>query len=170
MRGLPVARASSPDGRWAYTLYDESGGEYPFIHALDTETATARCIDLDQLAGRDDLYALSLHVGPSGAIAVRHIERERPLLVVDPGTFQVRAPAQPAPRRSRPQEDGGSAWPIVAAGLGLIVLVVFVRRRVRDNVQSYATSGLERDVVRADVGAAGGDGQGGARPAELERR
>ena len=44
MRGFPVTRATSPDGRWAYTLYQ--GGEHPFIHALDTVGRTARCIDL----------------------------------------------------------------------------------------------------------------------------
>ena len=42
MRGLPLTRAASSDGRWAYTLYD-GGGVRPFIHALDTSTATARC-------------------------------------------------------------------------------------------------------------------------------
>src|SRR6266508_2701124 len=37
MRGSPLTRASSPDGRWAYTLYD-GAGQTPFIHALDTQT------------------------------------------------------------------------------------------------------------------------------------
>ena len=46
MRGQPLTRATSPDGRWAYTLYDGAGKE-PFIHALDTSTRSARCIDLD---------------------------------------------------------------------------------------------------------------------------
>src|SRR3954465_5440752 len=48
MRGFPVTRATSPDGRWAYTLYD-GGGHAPFVHALDTASATARCIDLPGL-------------------------------------------------------------------------------------------------------------------------
>ena len=52
MRGSPLTRASSPDGRWAYTLYDGAGGT-PFIHALDTTRRTARCIDLDTLTGTD---------------------------------------------------------------------------------------------------------------------
>jgi hypothetical protein len=39
MRGSPVTRAMSPDGRWAYTLYDGAGGT-PFVHALDTSTAS----------------------------------------------------------------------------------------------------------------------------------
>ena len=49
MRGNPLSRATSVDGRWAYTLYD-GGGAQPFVHALDTANATARCIDLDGLA------------------------------------------------------------------------------------------------------------------------
>ena len=38
--------ATSPDGRWAYTLYD-GAGRHPFVHALDTVGRTAACIDLD---------------------------------------------------------------------------------------------------------------------------
>jgi hypothetical protein len=51
MRGNPLTRTTSPDGRWAYTLYDGNGK--PFVHALDTVGRTARCLDLDALAGRD---------------------------------------------------------------------------------------------------------------------
>ncbi|HEY3190613.1 MAG TPA: hypothetical protein VGJ70_24190, partial [Solirubrobacteraceae bacterium] len=59
MRGLPLSRATSADGRSAYTLYDGGGGE-PFIHALDTRARTAVCVDLPQLAGRGDLSSLRL--------------------------------------------------------------------------------------------------------------
>jgi hypothetical protein len=45
MNGMPVARASSPDGRWVYTLYGNSDN-YPFVHALDTRSRTAVCIGL----------------------------------------------------------------------------------------------------------------------------
>lgn len=129
MRGLPLTRAYSPDGRWAYTLYDYSGGEHPFIHALDTETATAKCIDLDQLAGRDDYVAFSLHVGPSGAIEVRD-EATRPLLVVDPDSFAVSEPSRP--RAARPTADeGGGGRLIVAAGLALLALLGLAGARLR---------------------------------------
>src|SRR5438094_4898 len=37
--------APSGDGRWVYTLYS-SGDNYPFVHALDTTTLTARCVGL----------------------------------------------------------------------------------------------------------------------------
>jgi len=45
MRGQPVTRATSPDGRWAYTLYARQKRE-PFVHALDTARREALCIDL----------------------------------------------------------------------------------------------------------------------------
>jgi hypothetical protein len=64
MVGLPVARAMSADGRWAYTLYDKQGKEW-FIHALDTERGEARCIDLDGIAPVD-----GLHVGRGGTLIV----------------------------------------------------------------------------------------------------
>ena len=41
-------------GRWAYTLYAVPGAT-PFVHALDTAKRTARCIDLDRLAGHGRL-------------------------------------------------------------------------------------------------------------------
>ena len=38
-------RAWSPNRTWAYTLYN--GGEsHAFVHALNTRTRSARCIDL----------------------------------------------------------------------------------------------------------------------------
>ena len=67
MRGYPITRATSPDGRLAYTLYD-GAGEHPFIHALDTMGRTAVCIDLHGLMGRDDLYDLRLAVSEDGSM------------------------------------------------------------------------------------------------------
>src|SRR6478736_5698317 len=57
MRGAPITRMLSPDGRWAYTLYDGAGGE-PFVHALDTATSRAHCIDLPMLVGNQALWDL----------------------------------------------------------------------------------------------------------------
>lgn len=45
MRGMPLARATGPGGRWEYTLYSQPGN-YPFVHALDTVSRTAVCIGL----------------------------------------------------------------------------------------------------------------------------
>ena len=45
MNGFPMTRATSPDGTWAYTLYTRQGA-HPFVHALDTGHARAKCLDL----------------------------------------------------------------------------------------------------------------------------
>lgn len=45
MRGYPVARAATANESSVYTLYDPNGN-YPFVHALDTQHATAVCIGL----------------------------------------------------------------------------------------------------------------------------
>ena len=43
MQGWAVDRATTADGRWAYTLYANPGG-FPFIHALDTVNGVAHCV------------------------------------------------------------------------------------------------------------------------------
>ncbi len=45
MAGSPVARITSADGRWVYTLYQQQDN-YPFVHALDTASRTAICVGL----------------------------------------------------------------------------------------------------------------------------
>ena len=85
MAGMPFARAMSDDGRWAYTFYS---AEEPFIHALDTENRTAKCIDLPQLAGRD-VSTLKLKVGDG---ALRLERQSTATLFVDTRTFEVSAP------------------------------------------------------------------------------
>ena len=45
MNGVALNRVWSPNRTWAYTLYN-GGASHAFIHALDTRTRTARCIDL----------------------------------------------------------------------------------------------------------------------------
>jgi hypothetical protein len=65
MRGNPLSRVLSPDGRFAYTLYDGNG--HPFVHALDTAASTARCIDLVGLP-RQLLWSLRLHLGSGGKV------------------------------------------------------------------------------------------------------
>jgi hypothetical protein len=45
MTGSPVTRATTRDGRWAYTLYTRGDGT-AFVHALDTVHLAAVCVDL----------------------------------------------------------------------------------------------------------------------------
>jgi hypothetical protein len=52
MQGLPLARASSPDGTWQLTLYRRPSG-VPFVHALMATDLAAFCINLPASARVD---------------------------------------------------------------------------------------------------------------------
>jgi hypothetical protein len=131
MRGNPLSRAAGPDGRCAYTLYDGAGAT-PFIHALDTSGRTARCIDLDALAGNPYLARLRLRLNESGALTIR--DGDETELIVDTKTFRVRAPAGAA-AGSAARHDSGNGWPLAGwAVLGTLVAsgsLLLARRRRR---------------------------------------
>ena len=133
MRGYPLTRVASSDGRWEYTLYD-GGGKEPFVHALDTVGRTARCIDLD---------ALSLLIGGDMS-QLRMRLREgtlvidaggSPLVRIDTGTFAVHEPAAASAvtRTPSPEPDRGSWWIPVLTVLALVAIFAFAvfRRRPR---------------------------------------
>jgi hypothetical protein len=124
MRGSPISRAMSPDGRWAYTLYDGADGPHPFIHALDTERGRAKCIDLDDLA-RDASYGMVLRVRRDGGIHVRPIDGGASVLTVDPRSFAVREPrdAPPPAPAAAASEGGGPGWLWPAAGVVVLALL-----------------------------------------------
>lgn len=132
MRGYPVTRAVSPDGRWAYTLYDGAGGR-PFVHALDTAERTAACIDVDALAGRSDLMDVRLAVAGGGS-EIRIVAGAETVAVIDAGTLRLSEPAPPAPAAAVLADDGSTPWPLVG-GLGALALAaglaIVLRRRKR---------------------------------------
>lgn len=134
MRGYPLTRTASPDGRWAYTLYD-GGGAHPFIHALDTANATAACIDLDDLAGRPDLGGMNLDVGEA-TLTVR--DGDAAVAVIDRETFAVRDPS-PRPATARAADGGGSDVPWTAVGVGAAAIAL---------IGAAALAGLRRSPVR----------------------
>jgi hypothetical protein len=151
MTGQPVARQMSPDGRWAYTLY--GGGEETFIHALDTERATAVCVDLHEFGSRD-LFRLGLEVDPTtGAITV--LERRAPAAVVDPETFAV---GEPPAAESAADADGGGglAWIAIGAGAVLLVGAGLIMRRGR--TVTRPDSGTEDGVDDLELLVATRDG------------
>jgi hypothetical protein len=90
MRGAPLARETSADGRWAYTLYDGAGAA-PFVHVLDTTERTARCIDLDMLAGTD-LSRLRLRLNRAASTLTVSNNRQ-PVAIINTHTFQASATA-----------------------------------------------------------------------------
>jgi hypothetical protein len=125
MNGLPMSRATSADGRWAYTLYDGMG-KAPFVHALDTGARRARCIDLPSLPTGVSIGALALAVrggqlridGPNGPVAF-----------VDRRTFAVsrRAPATASVRA--PAGDHAPPWGWIAAAAAAAAGVALLARR-----------------------------------------
>jgi hypothetical protein len=77
MRGYPVARATSTDGSWVYTLYNRaSSGGLPFVHALNTAGRSAFCIDLPRWPAGVEVWNGTLELSADG----------RQLRVLAPGT------------------------------------------------------------------------------------
>lgn len=122
MQGLPISRAASPDGRWAYTLYDGNGKE-PFVHALDTVAGRAVCVDLPQLEDSRNMFMLQLRLARSGRELVvirRSVVQGRPpsapLLSVDTRTFAVQRPEPVATASS----DSRTPWLPLGAAAALL--------------------------------------------------
>jgi hypothetical protein len=113
MGGVPVTRATSADGRWA------------FVHALDTVGRAARCIDLDALAKRDDLFQMKLRLAAGGR-QLQVVKGSKPMLLVDTHSFQVSRPpaSAPQPVRNAPaaRDDGRPSW-LLAFPIALLILV-----------------------------------------------
>jgi len=147
MAGLPVSRAASADGVWAYTLYEKPSGRY-FVHALDTSAGTARCIDLPRLASQGSprlaIDGGRLHVVEGGQV----------LAAVDRASFDVtgspapaaQSPTTPAKPHSpaRRSADGAPVWVAVPAALflaGLALVVVRRRRPARGGRSGGAAAG-----------------------------
>ena len=118
MYGIALSRATSPSGRWAYTLY--WGNEKPFVHALDTVRGRAVCIDLDPLAGVSDMSALDFP-GPEAGSPLVVNRRGEPAALIDTTTFEVTTPAPAEPPATL---DEGSAWPLwtVVGGGAAVIL------------------------------------------------
>jgi hypothetical protein len=117
MRGNPLSRAASADGRWAYTLYD-GGGARPFIHALDTAHATARCIDLNGLAPAI-LSRLRLRIGDGGR-AVQITDGVETLATLDTHTFTISSNGINAETVVQPGSIGTVTFTVPASATGTI--------------------------------------------------
>jgi DNA-binding beta-propeller fold protein YncE len=124
MGGNPLSRATSPDGRWAYTLYDGAGSA-PFVHALDTVRREAHCIDLDSLAGRGDLPDLRLRIG-NGSLAV--LSATGRVAVIDTASFQV---VKAGHGSSAGKNGPWAAIGVLVALLAATGVALIVRRRRR---------------------------------------
>ena len=140
MAGLPVTRQTTADGRWAYTLYDGAGHE-PFVHALNTIDGEAHCIDLEMLAGRQDLYDLRLDVGPGDAGLAVLSGAER-VIVIDTSDFEPVDAKTIVPEAASAEPSSPTRWPLAlvpAAALLATGGVLFLRTRFRDRQARLAS-------------------------------
>jgi hypothetical protein len=87
MDGQPVTRATSSDGRWAYTLYAREKHE-PFVHALDTVTREAFCVDLPLRLGQARQMELRLRLA-AGRSTLSVTRNGRSLAAIDTRSFEV---------------------------------------------------------------------------------
>jgi hypothetical protein len=127
MAGYPLARGYSDDGRWAYTLY--GGGDEPFIHALDTEGATAVCVDLPMLSN-GSIWRKGLSVGADGG-PIEVLNHGDVAALVDQQTFEVTEPDSPAPADQAAGGGGALPWLAIAGGGLLAALAIAGLRRRR---------------------------------------
>jgi hypothetical protein len=123
MHGLPLSRAMSPDGRWAYTLYDWAGSA-PFVHALDTKARRARCIDLPALPA--GMQVGGLHLTVRGA-QLRVASGSRSITFINRRTFAIARHAPVAAADDAPAD--GFPWGLGAAAGAIAAAALFVLRR-----------------------------------------
>lgn len=147
MRGFPLARATGPEGRWEYTLYDGGsvfryrGGKpgEPFVHAIDTVERRTLCIDLDWITPRQ-VTRVSLQLSDDGS-QVEVVEPQRGVIgVIDTATGEASEVSEPAPAdddagasiAAAGDDGGGGDGALVAlAGLGAAAALGFATALVR---------------------------------------
>jgi hypothetical protein len=118
MQGYPMTRATSSDGRMAYTLYSNPGG-YPFIHALDTVRGTAHCIGLPWHGNQDGLSKLRLSLLDGGRRLTLGWPGGRTFISVNTQSYRLSRPA-----------TAGASFPWWAVAVGGALLLAGVGRRV----------------------------------------
>ena len=88
MRGFPVARATSADGTWVYTLYRRAN-ETPFVHALNTRARYAVCVDLPRQVADEWIWSAALDLTDGGARLVVRLATDANAFVIDTRTLRV---------------------------------------------------------------------------------
>jgi hypothetical protein len=91
MQGFAVDRASTPDGRWAYTLYSNPGG-YPFVHALDTVNGVAHCIGVPWRGDDNEPWNMRLALRGDGSSLAVNQPTGGPFVAIDTATWKISYP------------------------------------------------------------------------------
>jgi hypothetical protein len=133
MRGNPITRVNSPDGRWAYTLYDGNG--HPFVHALDTARLRARCIDIAVFPTNSNWLAARLRLTGQRLMVVLGQQTSseidtKSLSVLPPArTSSARTATHPSKSANRPADGAGEVVLPIAAALLLLSGAILTARR-----------------------------------------
>jgi hypothetical protein len=143
MQGYSTSRATSSDGRWVYTLYDNPGG-FPFVHALDTVRGVAHCIGLPWFGSESGAYNLRVGLRNGDTMLAVHWLSGRPWLTVNTRTWRISPD-----RRGLPWMWVAAAGTAGAAVLAAGVLLLLRRRRAQEFAQQLGDLlGLpEREVM-----------------------
>jgi hypothetical protein len=130
MHGTPVSRATTANGRFVYTLYQNQGG-YPFVHALDTVRGVAHCVGLPWTGDQSVISTMKLSLHDNGRTLMATVPwtgssppATLPSFSIDTHTYGVSQPAQPGPAH------GGFPWWLL--GFAVVPLLLFsALRRIR---------------------------------------
>lgn len=144
MQGYPLSRATSADGRFVYTLYQNPGGT-PFVHALDSLRGTAHCVGIPWQGGQDALWNLRLAVRDSGRTLAVHWRSGRPFLAIDTHSYRIAHPRPMSPWRWLALGGAAAALALAAGAVALRR-----RRRGREELEEELRDLLrlpEREVV-----------------------
>ena len=128
MNGMPLARATSADGRWVYTLYTNPGG-YPFVHALDSVRGVAHCIGVPWKGSENNLWRLRMSVRDGGRTLSLHWRSGKPYLAIAVGSWRISHPQ--TVRLASP--SSGFPWWILGVALAVVAaaaLAFLGRRRI----------------------------------------
>lgn len=125
MQGYPVTRATSADGRFVYTLYQQPGG-FPFVHALDAVGGTAVCVGIPWRGKQNALPGVKLRLDERAGTLTLQTWRGRPLFGIDTASYWVtRSTSHPA------RFPSAAILGPVAAFVALLLLGLTLRRRLR---------------------------------------
>jgi hypothetical protein len=134
MAGWPLARVTSVDGRWVYTLYTRPDG-YPFVHALDTVRGVAHCVGIPWHGEQNALWRLRMSLRDGGRTLGMHWRDGREYLAVARGTWRI---SHPSAARVTGSGSGFPWWILGASGAGLLLLLAV--RRMRYGLRARAAT------------------------------
>ena len=114
MAGWPLARATSADGRWVYTLYSRPSG-YPFVHALDTVRGVAHCVGIPWHGSQNALWRTRMSLRDGGRTLSLRLRNGHEYLAITRGTWRI---SHPGAARAA---GAGSGFPWWTVGLGTVL-------------------------------------------------